>query len=152
MQRSTVHRVTDKDEEEKSGTKALPPAMKACVIAEVEKLIAKYPGKTLRQVADEVGIEQPMLSAMRKGRSIGIMSLLKLREATGKRIEVLLGIEQEQDAALPSELIHYKAVLSQFEAMVERQRVSSAPPPSSAPSVPAPKKGPSDAPRPRRRP
>jgi transcriptional regulator with XRE-family HTH domain len=144
--------VGEKDEKERGDTKALPPEMKAHVIAEVESLIARYPGKTLRQIAEEVGIEQPMLSAMRHGRSIGIMALLKLREATGKRIDALLGIEEQPKAApLPSELAHYKAVLSQLEDMLERQRASSAPPPATA-SVPTPKKGTSDAPRPRRRP
>lgn len=67
--------------------------MTARVVACVESLIAKYPDKSLRQIAPLVGFEQPQLSAMRKGRGIGIMTLIKLRRATKVSIDDLLGLD-----------------------------------------------------------
>jgi hypothetical protein len=74
-------------------TKSLPPEMTARVVACVESLIARYPGKSLRQIAPLVGFEQPPLSAMRKGRGIGILTLIKLRAVTKTSIDDLLGLD-----------------------------------------------------------
>jgi hypothetical protein len=115
-------------------SKTLPPEMSARVVACVESLIAKYPGKSLRQIAPLVGFEQPQLSAMRKGRGIGILTLIKLRAATRTSIDDLLGLE-----ALETDRERRIARL----VMAELEK----PDPE-----PAPKKGSiSDAPRPRRR-
>jgi transcriptional regulator with XRE-family HTH domain len=119
--------------------------MRARVIAAVEALIARYPGKTLRQIAEVVGIEQPVLSAMRHGRSIGLLSLLKLRDATGQSLDVLLfgtegsGRKAGEGPASP------EAILAGIEASMAELRSQIA---SSAETAP---KKPSDPPRPRRR-
>jgi transcriptional regulator with XRE-family HTH domain len=136
-------------------TKALPPEMRARVIAAVEGLIARYPGKTLRQVADIVGIDQPSLSAMRHGRSIGIQALLKLRDATGDTLDEILGLDpprtaKRAEAAPPAAP---EVVLAGIEASLAELRrqyaaQSSAPPP---PPQLSPPKGAISASRSRRR-
>jgi hypothetical protein len=130
--------------------------MRAHVVAAVEGLIAKYPGKTLRQVADIVRIEQPMLSAMRHGRSIGILALLKLRDATGDTLDDLLGLDPPREAkqpATPPPPAPPEVVLAGIEASLAELRrqyatQSSVPP---APLPPSPPKGALSASRPRRR-
>jgi transcriptional regulator with XRE-family HTH domain len=133
----TVHRVGEK--------KALPPEMRARVIAAVEGLIAKYPGKTLRQIADIVQIDQPSLSAMRHGRSIGILALLKLRDATGVPLDSLLGLEPPR-ATSSAPPAAPEVILAGIEASMAALRKQIA-----AQQDPAPEKRPPDAPRARRR-
>lgn len=118
--------------------------MRARVIAAVEGLIAKHPGKTLRQIADVVGIDQPSLSAMRHGRSIGIIALLKLRDATGESLDSLLGLDVPR--ASSEAPVAPETILAGIEAsMAElRKRLTNT-------NDPASEKNPSDAPRPRRR-
>ncbi len=139
--RDTVPRVSD--------TKSLPPEMRARIIAAVEKLIAEHPEKNLREVAEAVGIEQPLLSAMRKGRSIGIGALLKLRAATGETIDDLLGLDPPPRRRPPpppdsSADLNHRIRAAVAAALDERARQT---PPTEPPT-----KGPvPDAPRPRRR-
>jgi hypothetical protein len=120
-------------------TKSLPPEMTARVVACVESLIARYPGKSLRQIAPLVGFEQPQLSAMRKGRGIGILTLLKLREATKTSLDDLLGLpplESDRERRIA------RLVMAELAKEDEPQPIALLPP----------KKGTSDAPpRPRRR-
>lgn len=122
--------------------------MRARVIAAVEALIAKYPGKTLRQIAEVVGIEQPVLSAMRHGRSIGLLSLLKLRDATGQSLDLLLFGPDNVGRRISDAPASPEAILAGIEASMSelRQQIAAKAP------VPPPKKGSTDAPsRTRRR-
>jgi hypothetical protein len=122
-------------------SKTLPPEMTARVVACVEALIAKYPGKSLRQIAPLVGFEQPQLSAMRKGRGIGILTLIRLRAATRMPIDDLLGLE-------PLETERERRI-ARIVANALAAEDEPASPDSSGPIHP--KKGTSDAPRPHRR-
>lgn len=107
--------------------------MTARVVACVESLIAKYPGKSLRQIAPLVGFEQPQLSAMRRGRGIGIITLMKLRDATKTSIDDLLGLA-------PLESDRERRIARIVMAELERKEETN-------PQL----ERPSDAPRPRRR-
>jgi hypothetical protein len=81
-----------------AGSKTLPPEMRAAVAAEVEALIASHAPKTLRQIAVVVGIPEGMLSTLRRGEGVGILTLLKLRELRKKPIDELLGLEPVKKA------------------------------------------------------
>jgi hypothetical protein len=72
--------------------------MRAAVAAEVEALIASHAPKTLRQIAVVVGIPEGMLSTLRRGEGVGILTLLKLRELRKKPIDELLGLEPVKKA------------------------------------------------------
>lgn len=112
--------------------------MTARIVACVESLIAKYPGKSLRQIAPLVGFEQPQLSAMRKGRGIGILTLLRLREVTKCSIDDLLGLP-------PLETDRERRIARLVMAELAKEDE-----PKPASTIP-PRRSPSDAPRPRRR-
>lgn len=114
--------------------------MTARVVACVEALIAKYPDKSLRQIAPLIGFEQPQISAMRRGRGIGILTLMKLREVTKTSIDDLLGLP-------PLESDRERRIARLVMAELERE---SEPPPPKSPPLLLPKES-SDAPRPRRR-
>jgi transcriptional regulator with XRE-family HTH domain len=121
------------------GDKTLPPEMRARVIAAVEALIARYPGKSLRQVAELVGIDQPMLSTMRAGRSLGILALLKLRLATGRTLDDLLGLEplgKPELAPPPPPAPDPADIIAEAIRRYEAQKAS-APPPEPPPAPPA---------------
>lgn len=124
-------------------SKTLPPEMRAAVAAEVEALIAGHAPKTLRQIAAVVGIPEGMLSTLRRGDGVGILTLLKLRELRKKPIDEILGLaplRKPEDDALTARIREAVAA----ELAVLRNPITEPP----APSLP---KGSSDAPRPRRR-
>lgn len=115
--------------------------MRAAVAAEVEGLIASYAPKTLRQIAAIVGIPEGMLSTLRRGEGVGILTLLKLRELRKKPVDEILGlapIRADDGDALTVRI---------REAVAAELAVLRNPPTE----PPPPKKGSSDAPRPRRR-
>lgn len=115
--------------------------MRAAVAAEVEALIASHAPKTLRQIGAAVGIPEGMLSTLRKGEGVGILTLLKLREVRKKPIDEILGLaplkaEDELTTRIRAAVAAELAVLRE---------------PTTEPPAPPITKGPPDAPRTRRR-
>lgn len=110
--------------------------MRAAIAAEVEALIAGYAPKTLRQIAVITGIPEGMLSTLRRGEGVGILTLLKLRELRKKPIDELLGLPPLQADDLTTRI--RAAVAAELAVLRD------------VPEPPPPAKG-TDAPRPRRR-
>jgi hypothetical protein len=125
---------------QKKATKELPEPLRKAVAAKVEAFIARElersPKATLRQIADKHGVPQGMLSAMRNGNGIGIMTLIRLRKLTQLTIDDLLGLDP---------------LTSDIERAVAREIDRRSQPPRSEPlpKGPTPNAPPS---RPRRRP
>jgi hypothetical protein len=134
------------DPKSQKSSKELPEAQRKAIAAEVEAFIAKHvarnPKMTLRQIAEMHKVPHGMLSAMRKGKGIGILTLIRLRELTGHTIDDMLrldSLETERER--------------QIVRIVEREIAKTTRPPPRA-SEPEPKGYvPDDPPsRPRRRP
>lgn len=118
------------------GSKELPPEMRKAVAAEVEALIASYPRKSIRQIAELVDIPQGMLSTMRRGKGIGILALLKLRKVRKKSIDAMLGLV-EPPRTVPPPSTDDK-IASIVDAAIERALAARAEKAASEPAPPPP--------------
>lgn len=136
--RGNLRNVSEKPKQ----SKTLPPEMAKRVAAEVEDWIAKqkarHPAATLRKIAELNDVPHGMLSQMRKGEGIGLLTLIRLHELTGKSLDDL--IFGPDDAATEMERRITRAVLA------ELKNPGSEPPPGETVALP-----PAPPSRPRRR-
>jgi hypothetical protein len=112
----TISRVADKS------SKRLPPDMERAVATFVRELVerefqpnAAGKRKSQREIAEELGISQPILSqaltydaAHPSPLGIGINGLLALRDYSGQTIDAILGLE------LPSRAVEARAELEKL--------------------------------------
>lgn len=83
------------------GNKGLPPQMAAHVVRAVEEIIKRHFSDadgnpySERVIAKGIGLSQPVLNSVRKGRGIGIHALLALRKYTNQSIDALLGLTHD---------------------------------------------------------
>jgi hypothetical protein len=116
-----------------AGSKTLPPEMRAAVAAEVEALIASHAPKTLRQIGAIVGIPEGMLSTLRRGEGVGILTLLKLRELRKKPIDEILGLA-------PLRTAEDEALTARIRAAVAAELATLREAPPTEPPAPMPTK------------
>jgi hypothetical protein len=121
-------------------SKELPEAQRKAIAAEVEAFIARHPRMTLRQIAERYDVPHGMLSSMRKGNGIGILTLIRLRKLTGHTIDDMLRLDPiESD-------LERRIIRTVGKELEER---ASRPPEPQTPKGPLPD---APSPRPRRRP
>jgi len=87
-------------------SKGLPKEMADHVVSVVAEIIERdftgADGKpwSERRIAQSIGVPQPVLHTLRKGRGIGVHALLALRAYTGQSLDAILGLAMPEREAI----------------------------------------------------